>query len=101
VGRRPPILGCDVDERGYHLAAREFRPEYGKAGRFSLDPFLGSRGGVNFSIGNGLAVAVVVQKKTPGPLNVPKKDTHGGAIRIQSARLDFSAVPCDENNTLA
>jgi hypothetical protein len=84
------------------LAAREFQPESGKAGRFSLDRFLGSRGGgVNFSIGNGLGVAVVVEKKTPGPLSFPGKEAHRGAIRIQSVRLDFSAVPRDENNTLA
>jgi hypothetical protein len=84
------------------LAAREFRPEFGKAGRFSLDRFLGSRGGgVNFSIGNGLGAAVVVEKKTPGPLSFPRNETHRGAIRIQSVRLDFSAVPRDENNTLA
>jgi hypothetical protein len=84
------------------LAAREFQPEFGKAGRFSVDRFLGSRGGgVNFSIGNGLGVAVVVEKKTPGPLSFPKNEKHRGAIRIQSVRLDFSAVPRDENNTLA
>jgi hypothetical protein len=84
------------------LAAREFQPEFGKTGRFSLDRFLGSRGGgVNFPIGNGLGVAVVVEKKTPGPLSFPTNETPHGAIRIQSVKLDFSAVPRDENNTLA
>ena len=84
------------------LAAREFQPEFGKAGRFSLDRFLGSRGGgVNFSIGNGLGVAVVVEKKTPGQLTFPPNEPHHGAIRIRSVKLDFSAVPRDENNTLA
>jgi Protein of unknown function (DUF1501) len=84
------------------LAAREFQPEFGKAGRFSLDRFLGSRGGgVNFSIGNGLGVAVVVEKKTPGQLTFPANEPHHGAIRIRSVKLDFSAVPRDENNTLA
>jgi hypothetical protein len=84
------------------LAAREFQPEYGKAERFSLDRFLGSRGGgVNFSIGNGLGVAVVIEKKTPGPLSFPSDEPHRGAIRIRSVRLDFSAVPRDEDNTLA
>ena len=57
--------------------------------------------GVNFSVGNGLGIAVVVEKKTPGPLSFPANETHHGAIRIQSVRLDFSAVPRDENNTLA
>jgi hypothetical protein len=84
------------------LAAREFRPVFGRAGQFSLSRFLGSRGGgVNFPIGNGLGVAVLVEKKTPGPLRFPGKEAHHGAIRIQSVRLDFSAVPRDENNTLA
>jgi hypothetical protein len=46
-------------------------------------------------------VAVVVAKKTPGPLSFPQNEPHHGAIRIQSVTLDFSAVPRDENNTLA
>jgi hypothetical protein len=84
------------------LAAKEFRPEYGKVDRFSLDRFLGSRGGgVNFAIGNGLGVAVVVEKKTPGQLSFPKNELHNGAIRIRLAKVEFSAVPRDENNTLA
>src|SRR5205823_3539791 len=65
------------------LGAREFRPEYGKARRFSLHRFLGSRGGgANFSIGNGLGVAVVVEKKTPGQMRFPANEPHHGAIRI-------------------
>jgi hypothetical protein len=84
------------------LVAREFQPELGKAGRFLLDKFLGSRGGgVNFPIGNGLGVAVVVERRTPGHLSFPGNERHHGAIRIQSVTLDFSAVPRDENNTLA
>jgi hypothetical protein len=84
------------------LAASEFQPEFGKVTRFSLDRFLGSRGGgVNFPIGNGLGVAVTIEKKTPGQLCFPKGEAHGGAIRILSAKLEFSAVPRDENNTVA
>jgi hypothetical protein len=84
------------------LASAEFRPEYGKAGRFSVDRFLGSRGGgANFPIGNGLGVAVVVEKKTPGALIFRRNEPHHAAIRIRSVGLDFSAVPRDENNTLA
>lgn len=56
---------------------------------------------MNFAIGNGLGIAVVVAKKTAGPLEFPRNETHSGAIRIRSAKLDFSAVPRDENNTLA
>jgi hypothetical protein len=84
------------------LAAKEFRPEYGTVGRFSLERFLGSRGGgVNFSIGNGLGVAVVIEKKTPGPLSFSKDEAHYGVIRIRSAVLEFGAAPRDENNTSA
>jgi hypothetical protein len=84
------------------LASTEFRPEYGKAGRFTLSKFLGSRGGgANFSIGNGLGVAVAVEKKTPGQLSFPKDEPHHGAVRFRSAKLEFDAVPRDENNTLA
>jgi hypothetical protein len=97
------FLDTNKDPRvAVELAAREFRPEYGKVGRFSLDRFLGSRGGgVNFSIGNGLGVAVVVQKKTPGQLSFSRDEVHHGALRIQSAELEFGAVPRDENNTSA
>jgi hypothetical protein len=85
---------------GTELAAREFRPEYGKVGRFSVERFLGSRGGgANFPIGNGLGVAVVVEKKTPGQLSFPKGEAHRAAIRIRSAILEFGAVPRDENNS--
>jgi hypothetical protein len=84
------------------LAAREFRPEFGKAGRFSVDRFLGSRGGgVNFAVGNGLGVAVVVEKKAQGPLSFPGNEAHHGAIRIRSANVELSAVPRDEDNTVA
>jgi hypothetical protein len=84
------------------LAGKEFQPEFGKVGRFSLDRFLGSRGGgMNFPIGNGLGVAVIVEKKTPGQLSFRAKEAHRGAVCVRSVRLDFSAVPRDENNTLA
>jgi hypothetical protein len=84
------------------LAAKEFRPEHRKGSRFSLSQFLGSRGGgVNFAIGNGLGVAVLVEKKTPGRLSYPKDKSHFAAVRIRSAKLEFGAVPRDEENTLA
>jgi hypothetical protein len=44
---------------------------------------------------------VAVEKKTPGQLSFPEGEAHHGAIRVRSATLDFSAVPRDENNTLA
>jgi hypothetical protein len=84
------------------LARAEFRPTFGKLGNFRVDRFLGSRGaGVNFAIGNGLGVAVVVEKKTPGPLRLSGTEPHQAALLIRSVTLEFNAVPRDEVNTLA
>jgi hypothetical protein len=84
------------------LASTEFRPRFGKLGTFHIDRFLGSRGaGVNFSIGNGLGVSVIVEKKTPGILSVPGNEPHHAALRVRSVRLEFSAAPRDEENNLA
>lgn len=82
------------------LASVDFRPSYGKLERFQLDRFLGSRGGgMNFAIGNGLGVAVVVEKKDSGPLRLGQ-GRHAG-IRISGVRLVFGAAPRDEVNTVA
>src|SRR5437879_3949334 len=60
-----------VDE----LASAEFRPSLGKTETFRVDKFLGSKiAGANFPIGNGLGVAVVVEKKTPSRLVVSKNE---------------------------
>jgi hypothetical protein len=48
-----------------------------------------------------LGVVVVVEKKTPGQLSFTKDESHLSAIRIWSVKLDFDAVPRDENKTLA
>jgi hypothetical protein len=88
----------DVNE----LASVEFRPAFGKPGNFRVDRFLGSRGGgANFAIGNGLGVAVVVEKKTPGRLRLPGAEPHRAALLIRSVKLEFSAAHRDEENTLA
>jgi hypothetical protein len=84
------------------LASTEFRPAFGKLGNFQVDRFLGSRGaGANFAIGNGLGVAVLVEKKTPGPLCLPGTEPRQAALLIRSVKLEFSAAPRDEENTLA
>jgi hypothetical protein len=44
---------------------------------------------------------VVVEKKTPGQHSFSKDEPDRSAIRIWSVKLDFYAVPRDENNTLA
>jgi hypothetical protein len=87
----------EVDE----LASLEFRPSLGKTDTFKASRFLGSSiPGVNFPIGNGLGVAVAVEKKTPGPLTIPSKSSHRCAVRIHSVSLDFSPAPRDENDLL-
>jgi hypothetical protein len=84
------------------LASMEFRPTFGKLGSFQVDRFLGSRGsGVNFAIGNGLGVAVVVEKKTPGPLRLRGTEPYQAALLIRSVKLEFGAAPRDEENNLA
>ena len=52
------------------LATVDFRPPFGDtAATFEVNRFLGSTTpGGNFPIGNGLGVAVVVEKTTPGSL---------------------------------
>jgi hypothetical protein len=84
------------------LASTEFRPTFGKFSKFYVDRFLGSRGGgVNFSIGNGLGVALIVEKKTPGTLSLPMNEPHHAGLRVRSVKLEFSAAPRDEENNLA
>ena len=89
------------DPRTAHeLGAVEFRPTFGKTETFQIDRFLGSTTpGGNFPIGNGLGVAVVISKKSPGPLTLPKTATHQAALRIESVTLDFSPRMRDESVT--
>jgi hypothetical protein len=83
-----------VDE----LASAEFRPSFGETQTFKLDRFLGSKvGGVNFPIGNGLGVAVVIEKKTAGPLTIPGNEVHQAALRLHSVVLEFSPGARHEN----
>jgi len=80
-------------------ATAEFRPTFGKVERFKVDRFLGSSTpGANFPIGNGLGVAVIVERKTPGTLTLPKNEPHFAVLRIRSVTLEFSPAPRDENN---
>jgi Protein of unknown function (DUF1501) len=86
----------NVDE----LASTEFRPEYAKDLSFKVDRFLGSsKPGANFSIGNGLGVAVMVEKKSPGSLTLPNNEPRQAALRIRSVTLEFSPAPRDENDS--
>ncbi len=83
------------------LASAEFRPSFGKTEAFKVDRFLGSTTpGANFLIGNGLGIAIVIEKKTPGPLTLPKSEPHRAALRIESITLDFSPRVRDESVTV-
>ena len=85
-----------VDE----LASAEFRPTFGKTESFKVDRFLGSTvPGANFSIGNGLGVAVEIAKKIAGSLTLAKNEPHRAAIRIHSVTLEFNARPRNESVT--
>jgi hypothetical protein len=80
------------------LGSVAFKPEFGKVKAFTVDRFLGSRGGgANFAIGNGLGVLLSVTKSTPGAL----KCAAGAMLRVHSVKLGFGAAPRDDNNTLA
>jgi hypothetical protein len=79
------------------LASAEFRPVFGKAGKFKVDRFLGSTApGVNFPIGNGLGVAVVVTRSSAGALAAAAP----AGVRVRSASVEFSAAPRNDNNDL-
>jgi hypothetical protein len=80
------------------LASADFRPTFQNSSTFEINRFLGSTTpGANFPIGNGLGVAVVVEKTSPGPLpSVPLQ----AFLRIHSIALDFNARPRDESVTV-
>ena len=74
---------------------------FGKTEIFKLDRFLGSTTpGANFSIGNGLGIAIAVEKKTTGQLTLPKNEPHRAALRIESVTLEFSPRVRDESVTV-
>jgi hypothetical protein len=83
------------------LASADFRPEFGDgkaAGTHSIDRFLGStQPGANFAIGNGLGVAVVVEKTSPGTLELPGRGPHRAFVRLHGVSLEFDPRPRDDS----
>jgi hypothetical protein len=58
--------------------------------RFELKrEFINNNPGQNFSFGLGLGVAVLLEKTTPGALELPAGQPRGAAIRVASVRMDF------------
>lgn len=79
------------------LASERFTPVFDSAGKtekFTLSSFLGSTvPGANFSIGNGLGVAVIVERQATASLA-------RAYLRIDTAQLDFTGKPRDAQVTV-
>ena len=73
------------------LAALEIRPDFRNGAishwdQFVLDKYLGNPG-ANFSFGLGIGVAVIVERKTDGPLDLP---AHASAyLRVDRVDVEF------------
>ncbi len=80
------------------LASADFRPTFGDTPTaFEVSRFLGSTvPGANFAIGNGLGVAVIVEKSTPGALTFNAE----AYMRLHSVTLTFNARQRDETVTV-
>jgi hypothetical protein len=90
------------DPRGVSvLASADFRPAFsdGKmAADYTVERFLGStQPGANFAIGNGLGVAVVIEKTSGGTLSFPGAGPHRAFVRLHSVSLTFNPRPRDES----
>jgi hypothetical protein len=88
--------------RTQELASAVFQPVIAEANgsqRFTVSQFLGStQPGVNFAIGNGLGVAVVVEKTSPGTLDLPAPSAPRRAFfRIDGVSLEFNPRPRDDS----
>ncbi len=80
------------------LASADFRPTFGDTPTaFEVSRFLGSTvPGANFAIGNGMGVAVIVEKSTPGALTLNAE----AYLRLHSVTLTFNARQRDETVTV-
>src|SRR5439155_18260155 len=86
------------------LASADFRPTFSDGASstaHAVDRFLGSTvPGANFAIGNGLGVAIVVEKTSAAPLAFAGPGPHQAFVRIHSVTLAFNARPRDESVTV-
>ena len=82
------------------LASVDFRPRFGPtAAPYTVDRFLGSTvPGANFPIGNGLGVAIVAEKTTPGALT--RAGDERAFLRVHSVALEFQPRPRDDSVTV-
>jgi hypothetical protein len=85
--------------RVQELASLTFRPEPGEPRPYTLRQYLGSTaGGMNFPIGQGLGVAVVIEYSAGTPFDPPSEpDARAPALLVHDVALTFSARPRHEN----
>jgi hypothetical protein len=87
--------------RVQELASAPFQPPFGDADAaraFTVERFLGStQANVNFAIGNGLGVAVVVEKTSPGALQMAGPGPQRAFVRLHSVSLEFNPRPRDDS----
>ena len=83
------------------LASADFQPRFGDgtaAATYSVSRFLGStQPGANFAIGNGLGVAIVVDKTSSGTLQLAGRGRQQAFVRIHSASLEFNPRTRDDS----
>jgi hypothetical protein len=85
------------------LAAETFVPAFdaeGKSQTYSMTRFIGAtQPNANFSIGNGLGIAVIVAKSSPGTWQPPVSGAHAAFLRVDSVSLDFDPRKRDDSVT--
>ena len=86
------------------LSSVEFQPSYGSTGDLDYESFelavvLAAPGpGQNFAVGNGLGVAVLMEKTSDGVLELATEGgPHGAWIGIDDVRLDFLSGKINED----
>ncbi|RUL87516.1 DUF1501 domain-containing protein [Tautonia sociabilis] len=81
------------------LASLSFRPEPGAPRPVTLQRFLGStQGNVNFPIGQGLGVAIILENSSGAPINLGHDSGLGPAgLLVSEVSLSFRARPRNEN----
>jgi hypothetical protein len=81
------------------LASLTFRPEFGEGRSFTLRQYLGSTaGGMNFPIGQGLGVAIIVENATGAAIErTGERALTTATLTIHDVSLAFCARPRHEN----
>ncbi len=89
--RESQRLGVQIFQPAYAAGETKVAGETSAPQRFELSEFLGTRqGNANFSIGAGIGVAVIIEKTSPGVLQIPAgKDAHAAFLRVDDVQLDF------------